>query len=247
MTSQSVLVQVKGGARFNAGVRLTREMWRFYLRAPAPVYMAVVPARGDPWIELVDRLAGGIEALEAWEGAGDAKAPERLRPEEGAESWHPRLFVEDALLQSALGTRARRRAVLEWEGAHRGASSYLEDGFLRTLAELAVAESGTYSDVEARVAGYLDDLPGLVDVLEASGDIARSSFGALDLSSMDLAVQLSGSEYLEPGGDLGDDAMRLRRLLEETAGAVNVRQLVLAAHREHYSVDDHLNDRGLGG
>src|ERR1039458_2417633 len=54
MSSRSVMVQVKGGGRFNRGAAVTREMWRFYLRSPPLVYLAVVPARGDPWIELVD-------------------------------------------------------------------------------------------------------------------------------------------------------------------------------------------------
>jgi len=241
MTSRSALVQVKGGARFNRGVELTREMWRFYLRAPTPVYLAVIPARGEPWIELVDRLA---YQLEVWETAQDSRTKERLRPEPGAEAWNPRLFVEDAILQSALGTRSRRRILLDWASAHNRSGDPDYD-FVWTLAELALAEGGDYTDIDRRVAAYHEELPGLVDVLAEAERLAVSHDGMADLSHWDLAGQLSGDEYLEAGGSLSSDALRLREMLHETAGNVHANQLVLLAHREHFTAEEHLSDRGL--
>jgi hypothetical protein len=103
MSAQAVHVQVKGGASFNDGVTFTREMWRFYLRSPVPAYVAAVPGSGDRWIELVDRLADQIEALESWEPPGDATKKERRSPEPGAFLWHPGFSLRTHCCSRPLG------------------------------------------------------------------------------------------------------------------------------------------------
>lgn len=164
ISAHSVHVQVKGGASFNKGVSFTREMWRFYVRSPVPVYVAVVPAMGDRWIELADRLADVIDALGTWEAAADAKTQERRAPDPGTGMWNPRLFTEDAVLQSALGDRRKRRLALEW--ACRHLSEDADTAFFLTLGELAVADTGDYHDIDSRVDDYLQEFPRLAPIMQ---------------------------------------------------------------------------------
>ncbi len=90
---------------------------------------------------------------------------------------------------SALGTRSRRRTLLDWASAHNRSGDPDYD-FVWTLAELALAEGGDYTDVDRRVAAYLEELPGLVDVLAQAERLAVSHDGMADLSRWDLAGQL---------------------------------------------------------
>ncbi len=240
MSSDSVLVQVKGGKSFNTGVSLSREMWRFYLRSPVPIYLAVVPSKGDPWIELVDRLAWDLEVTEPFEGSGGAKIMLRRRPEEDCR-WDPQLFVEDAILHATLGSRKRRSQVLEWARWREGADAELD--FLVTLAELAVSETGDYTQIDDRVAGYLDSLPGLVAHLQGEGVLGSGYNGAPDLASLELAQQIVDGPFLNGAGELATQAEALGRLLGEYAGSIDTRDLVMLANREHYFTSEHWENR----
>jgi hypothetical protein len=51
-----VLVQVKGGAYVDSGVRLDVDRWEYLLASASPVYLAAVPAGKAPWIASVERL-----------------------------------------------------------------------------------------------------------------------------------------------------------------------------------------------
>jgi hypothetical protein len=243
MTSQSVLVQVKGGRSFDRGVALSREMWRFYLRSTTPVYLAVVPTKGRPWIELVDRLASSLDTPLGDPGSTESKAKQRFEPDEADRRWNPQLFVEDAILHAALGVRSRRRLVLDWAD-HRVGSEDEEYHFLDTLAELAVAEGTDFAGIDERVAGYLEYLPGLVYYLRENGTI-NQDFGMPDLSALELGARISGGDYLEADGGIGPDAVALGQLLREVRPSVTIRDFVLLADREHFSEEDHFFDRNL--
>jgi hypothetical protein len=240
MSSESVLVQVKGGKSFDSGVKLSRETWRFYLRSPVPVYLAVVPASGDPWIELVDRLVNDLEATDTFETPQQAKSSLRRQPSDDRR-WDPQLFVEDAILQAKLGSRARRRQVLDWARWREGADPELD--FLLTLAELAVAETGDYTQIDSQVATYLDDLPGLVRFMQGGHKIGVGFHSAPDLSHLALAEHILDGEYLDGAGELESQANRLRSLIREFTGAIHARDLVLLANREHYPVDEYWENR----
>ena len=164
MTSRSALLQVKGGASFNAGVRLTRAMWLFYLRSPTPVYLAVAPASGEPWIQLVDRLAGHLDLPAAMRPEHGDRRTTQLSPEAGTETWNARLFVEDARLQTAADGRRTRKKLLGWA---QGGGGNPDEGFLRTLAKLAFALSGSYEGLASTVQEYLaEPFPDYADKLE---------------------------------------------------------------------------------
>jgi len=242
MSADSVLVQVKGGRTFSSGVSLTREMWRFYLRSPVPVYLAVVPSKGAPWIELVDRLAQDLEARESSEGADEAKTKIRRQPNEDPR-WSPQLFVEDAILHARLGSRRRRAQVLEWARWRGGSDPELD--FLLTLGELAAAETGDYTQIDEQVASYLAALPGLVERLQEEGVIGGIS-DAPDVSFLELAAQIVDGEFLDGAGALEPPASELHDLLHEFAGIISSRDLVLLANREHYFAGEYFANRDAG-
>jgi hypothetical protein len=245
MTSRSVLLQVKGGGSFNAGVRLTREMWRFYMRSPTPVYLAVVPASGEPWIELVDRLAGHLDLPAALLPEHDDRRTTRLSPEAGTEMWNPQLFVEDARVQTAADGRRTRKKLLEWA---QGGGGNPDEGFLRTLAKLAFALSGSYEGLASRVQEYLaEPFPYYADKLDVRLETNFSDYERYPLSDDWLAEVLSLDEFIVPGGGRSPEALELQALIDDLAEEVGITDLVLLSHREHFGTDDHLTERGLSG
>jgi hypothetical protein len=242
MSSQSALLQIKGGKSFDKGVRLTHAMWRFYLRSPTPTYLAVIPSSAAPWIELVDRLAGALDVPAALLPEGDDERASRLQPEPGTEMWNAQLFIEDARLYAAADGRRARRDLLAWAGGSRGTGD-VDVEFLVTLAELAFSRTGSYEALAARVEEYVaDPLPDYVEILESRGD---EYAGYLDDDW--LAERLSSDEFIAPGGGLSGEAMQLRALVDDLGESVTISDLVLSAHREHLGTSDHLSDRGLDG
>jgi hypothetical protein len=249
MSSRSALLQVKGGASFEHGVRLDVDMWRFYLRSPTPVYIAVVPRENDPWIELVDRLAGHLDVPAALISDGPQTA--LLAPPSGAETWHAQLFAEDARIQSAADGRRTRKGLLEWASGE--AADEPDEAFLRTLAELAFARSGSYEGLAGTVRGYVTDpLPNYEEELDVHWEELNEgrdwrTHRAYPLADEWLAEQLSLSEFMLPGGARSPDAYALNALVDDLVdyGAVTLSDLVLLAHREHFAIAEHLRARGL--
>ena len=113
-------------------------------------------------------------------------------------------------------------AGVDWSLSGPGyVSEDADTAFFLTLGELAVADNGDYHDIDSRVDDYLQDFPGLGELLE-SGEVSRPTEGW-------LAEKLSGIEYIEPGGALGDDGIALQQLLTAVRDSINSRQLVLSS------------------
>jgi hypothetical protein len=108
---------------------------------------------------------------------------------------------------------------------------------------LAIAETGDYTQIDDRVAGYLDSLPALATRLEEEGTVERANAGALDVTRLELAQHLIDGEFLDAAGQVGNEAMSLGHLLQTST--ISTGDLVLLASREHYLVDEHLEDRCL--
>jgi hypothetical protein len=238
MSPRSALIQVKGGASFDDGVRLKRSMWRYYLRASTPVYLAVIPREGQPWIELVDRLVGRFDVPATPSGGDDGNRTALLSPDSGTEMWIPRLFAEDARLQAAADGRRTRRKLLSWADASGDEDA--DDGFVRTIGELAFALTGDYENLASRVREYVADaVPDYEDDL-----MWRSDYGFTPLDDDWLPEHLSSSEFILPGGERSQEALTLKTLVEDLADEVSISDLVLSSHREHFGTEDHMIERG---
>jgi hypothetical protein len=100
MSPSAVHVQVKGGRQVRSGVRLPTSVWRFYVDAPTPTYIAAAPRRGrDSWIESVDRL---------WRDAPQTTDDKFRTYKPATPRWDGAHFVLDAQRRALLGSPSIR-------------------------------------------------------------------------------------------------------------------------------------------
>jgi hypothetical protein len=83
----------------------------------------------------------------------------------------------------------------------------------------------------------------LVARLLSEGKIGSGYGGAPDLASLDLAQHIIDGQFLNGAGELATQAETLGKLLDEYAGSINARDLVMLANREHYFAEEHWENR----
>ena len=201
MSPLSVLVQVKGGTYVESGVRLRRDRWEYLLGSMTPVYLAAVPATGQPWIAPVEELLPlGINSVRT---ASFAAAPRW-------KSWAPRPFVADALAGAMLGS-SRLRAW--WRLLQPAPSEYLYDWghelltYLLDLEVLAAISgpmmaSDEFEECAERVREIVVNEHLLAEALIKLG-LAYRSTKELELD-IDLAVYVPEGDFVEQSGRVTD-------------------------------------------
>lgn len=199
MSPYSVLVQVKGGAYVESGVRLRTDRWEYLLGSMTPVYIAAVPESKPAWIAAVDELMPlGVEYITAQ--SYEVKPP--------APRWDPAAFVSEALLAVKLGGPRLRRwwrqlqpNLSEPNPQRRGENLLL---YLLDLAVLSAVGNGTmevqdFGECAEKVRSMVETHHPLTASLEAVELVTLSDRTGLRLNT-DLAVYVPEGEFVEQSG-----------------------------------------------
>ena len=224
MSPYAVLVQVKGGAYVNSGVRLQVDRWAYLLASMTPVYVAAVPEADLPWIASVDRLLPrGVADIETQSYEARPTSP----------LWDPRAFLSEAQLGAKLGSPRLRR----W---WRGLQPYLDDDdpfdrahelllYLLDLAVLSVI-TGPTMDVQQfyesadKVRTMVATHHPLVAALSELELAYETETSGLELG-VDLAVSVPEREFVEPSGKVTSEGVAGRNNLVTVSEEMSLIQL----------------------
>lgn len=229
MTPLSVLVQVKGGAYVDSGVRLRRDRWGDLLGSMTPVYVAAVPVEPKPWIAAVEELLPlGLDEIR---GGSYVARPKR-------ESWAPGPFVSEALAGALLGSPRLRRwwrrlqPDLESERQYdRGHAllRYLLDLEVLTAISGPTMQFEDFQECEENVRIALSNEHRLVEALQRLGLVRIGDAGEVDLQHVELAAYVSEGDFVEPSGLVTEEGVSGHNNLRMIGDTVALRYLAAPA------------------
>jgi hypothetical protein len=206
MSPYSVLVQVKGGAYVDSGVRLRVDRWEYLLGSMTPVYIAAVPASKSAWIAAVEELMPrGVDYITAQSHEAKPAAPR----------WDPGAFVSEALLGAKLGGPRLRRwwrqlqpnlAVPDPKRRGQNLVLYLLDLAILGAVTKDAMDVQDYDEIAEKVRSMVATHHPLAGALEEVGLVGVSDRSGLELR-LDLAVYVPEREFVEHSGKVTSEGI----------------------------------------